>query len=93
MPGQGEPSLEGDPPCTELFFRGQAESDGVMLKMTFVGTIAEGFVLGKSAAADGNDLTSAKVVFVTIAIYDLEVAFYFQRAVVIDCNFCSCHIV
>ena len=61
--------------------------------MTFVGTVAEGLVLGKSATANGNDLASAEVVFVTIAVYDLEITFYFERTVVVDCNFCSCHIV
>lgn len=61
--------------------------------MTFVRTVAEGLVLGKSAAADGNDLTSAEVVFIAIAVYDLEITFYFERTVVVDCNFCGCHVV
>jgi hypothetical protein len=89
---QGGPPSKGGSPC-RLFFRGQAESYRVVFKMTFVGAITKGFVLGKPAAADRNDLTSAEVIFITIAVYDLEIAFYFERTVVINCNFCGCHVV
>ena len=49
-----------------------------MLKMAFMGAITEGFVLGQSATADANDLTSAEVINITFLITDLKITFNTQ---------------
>ena len=64
-----------------------------MLEMSFVGPVTERLVLRHAAAAHGNNFTSAEVVFITIAVYDLEITFYLERTVVVNCNFCGCHVV
>lgn len=46
-----------------------------MLKMSFVRSVAEGFVLGKPATADGNNLAAIEVVFIAVLVYELEIAF------------------
>lgn len=74
-----------------LLFRRQAEGDGLMLKMSFMGAITERFVLRAATTAEGNDFPPAKVIFIAILIYNLEVSFYFKGAIAVNCNLCSSH--
>ncbi len=59
--------------------------------MAFVRTIAEGFILGEATTADGNDLPSAKIIFIAIPVNYFEIAFYFKGAIAIYGNLCGCH--
>lgn len=58
-----------------------------------MGAIAEGFILRAAATADGDDLPAAEVIFIAIFVNDLKIAFYFNRAIAINCNFCGSHVV
>lgn len=62
-----------------------------MLEMTFVRPIAKGLVLGHTATADTHDLPSCQPIWRSIAIYDLEIPFDFQRTIAIDGNLGSGH--
>lgn len=105
MPGGGDDSVPRRriwPPeckmgCTVpviplLLFGRQVESYRIMFKMTFVRTVTKGFILGKTAAANGDYFPSAQVIFVAIPVDNFKIAFYFKRAVAVHRNFCSGHI-
>lgn len=68
---------------------GKIESRSLMFKMALMGTIAEGLVLGLSAAAKADDLATGEPIRLAIAIYDLEISFNLKRAVVVDGDFCG----
>ena len=59
-----------------------------MLKVAFVRTIAEGFVLRHTAAADRYDGAALKTIYVAIFIHYLEIAVYFYRTVTVYRKFC-----
>ena len=48
-----------------------------MLEVTFVRSIAKGFILRHPTSADAHDLASAKTIRGPITIYDLEISFDF----------------
>lgn len=74
-----------------LPFWRQTEGNSLVLKMSFVGAITEGLVLGTATTTDGDNFPSAKVVFIAILVNDLKITFYFNRAITIDCNLCGSH--
>jgi hypothetical protein len=62
-----------------------------MLKMAFVGAIAERFVLGQPTAADRYQFASAQSVKVAVLVYYFKLALYSERAVVVHCYFSLSH--
>jgi hypothetical protein len=51
-----------------------------------MGPITERFILGAPTAADIDDLPATQAVGRSIAVNDLEISFYFNRTVAIDCD-------
>ena len=62
-----------------------------MFKMVLVGTIAKRFVPRATAAAKGNDRSALEAVGISVFVYNFKVTFYFNRAVVVNGEFCCCH--
>ena len=74
------------------FRRGQLSSSHSIGESTgFVGAVAEWFVCGMPTAAKTYDGTSRKTERLSLRINDLEVSFYPDRPVVIDCYFRGRH--
>ena len=62
-----------------------------MFKMAFVGAIAEWFVGGEAAAANGYYRPALEAVIVALNIYYFKITFYFYRSVIVYRKLCSCH--
>jgi hypothetical protein len=64
--------------------RRQVKRHGRVLKMTLVRAIAEGFIFGKSAAANAHHGAAVEAVGLALGIHDFELAFHAERAIVVD---------
>ncbi len=73
------------------FLRRQLKRYGVVLKMPFVRTVAEGFVFGQSAAANGNQGTALQTISIALGIHNFKISLYFQGTVVVYSQSGSSH--
>jgi len=64
-------------PVSGYLFGRQREGDRFMLEMAFMGGVAERLVIRASAPADGNGGSPTQVVYITVLIHYLKIAFYF----------------
>lgn len=75
-----------------LFLGRKCKCYCVMLKMTFVRTITEGFVLRKTTTADRDDLSATQVVWITMPVHYFKIAFNLARAVAVHRDLCRSHV-
>jgi hypothetical protein len=52
-----------------------------MLEMSFVGTVAKGFILREAAATEGDYGSSAQIIGFAVLVQDLNISFNFKGAV------------
>ena len=64
-----------------------------MFQMPVVGTIAKGLVFGQAAAAQSQCRSALQAVHISLCIYNLEIALYFEGTVGVYRNFCCSHCV
>ena len=83
--------LNTDTTHTSRFLRREGESYGIVLEVAFVRSIAEGLILRHAAAAKRYRRAPTQVVRVAVLVYNLKVAFYFQRAVVVYRDLSASH--
>jgi hypothetical protein len=62
-----------------------------MFKMAFVGAIAEWFVGGEAAAANGYYRPALQAVIVALHVDYFKITFYFYRSVIVYRKLCCCH--
>jgi hypothetical protein len=56
-----------------------------------MGAIAERYIPGMAAPADGYGRSSSKAKFLAFLIHNFKISFDANRTIAKNCHFCSCH--